>query len=71
MSPLNQLAGIELVESPYARVGSPILVRGGRQQLFAHPLDVLLLTQPELSPVERVMVLVDRVVNRALRRVDV
>lgn len=56
-----------LIESRYARVGEAILTNG---TVILHPLDLLRLSRPDLTPVERVMVLVDRVYNAAMTRID-
>lgn len=56
-----------VIESPYAKAGQALIADGA---VFLHPLDLLRISRPDLSPVERVMVLVDRIVNAALHKLD-
>jgi hypothetical protein len=66
---MTMLGGaIALRESPYLLVGKPVMTDDWT--MYAHPLDVLLFTRPDLGPVERVMVLVDRIVDEALRKLE-
>lgn len=56
-----------VIESRYVRAGEAILANG---TVILHPLDLLRLSRPDLTPVERVMVLVDRIYNAATSRID-
>jgi hypothetical protein len=61
------MLGYNVIESSYVKAGESIVTPS---TVFLHPLDVVLLQHPELTAVERVMVLVDRVVDEALARLS-
>lgn len=59
------IAGFPVIESAFVQPGQAIIVEG---RTILHPLDLLRISRPDLGPVERVMVLVDRVYNKSLAR---
>lgn len=61
------IGGFPIVESRFVQVGHPIRLE---QQIVAHPIDVLIWFRPDLDAVGRVMVLVDRIYDAAMRRLD-